>query len=349
MSDYINLLTLILSVAAIGISVAMNINTRMREDRILITPKLAKAMELLGGSASSFTIHKWASSESIDEAKVIIDECLTIQPKHQKAKLCKAMHFRLTGDTFRAKLLLQEILKKDPRSVEANCDLLHLTFHTGEEQQAVWSIRELHYSMPNVRDYFDLYIRLLMETGQFSEAIQRIENIQDNMFDKSLCFFLTGEVYCAKRDFELALRAYYESLRLNHMQYPARFGIGYCHIFNSEQNLPLAIKELRSYLLYRPNCPKGWELLALAYFQVGEFDRSIECGIKAIEITPNLPDALGTLSHSYERNGDIKKAFYYADEHIVHSTPPTQKDIARRDNLYNLQRATPANQPPSSD
>ncbi|MCX7807938.1 MAG: tetratricopeptide repeat protein [Deltaproteobacteria bacterium] len=126
----------------------------------------------------------------------------------------------------------------------------------------------------------------LLREGEIDLAIAELKKVIEKDSQNEYAYFFLGAAYFEKGDFERALKAYYEALRIAPRYLGALVGAGHCLRLLGKHDQ--AIRVGKEVLLQRKEDPDALYLLALTYLAKGERSQSKEYLKRFLATNPEL-------------------------------------------------------------
>lgn len=156
-----------------------------------------------------------------------------------------------------------------------------------------------------------------------------------------------GECYECLEEFAMARNYYRKAVNMDPSFHPAFFRIGLC--YHAEQKWSNALTSLERACKLKEDEPDYIEVLADAYYELGDLDSAIELFAKAIDIRPESKEAWLALARTLLEAGMHRDAFTVLDDACAQFDNPA--DILyvkgayyflvgnKKESLLNLERA----------
>ncbi len=202
---------------------------------------------------------------------------------------------------------LMEVLKKDPDNLPALKMLGAIRAAMDQHQAASTYFAKVVLAEPTQASNFYNFGASLHKIGQLDEALACYNEALTLQPDYAEAMSNKGAIYRDKNEFENALACYQAVIEMNKYK------------FDDYLNYALILSDLNYNLEALEVCDIALTLGALEYhghFQKGyilgklmQNDAAKACYHKALELKPNLPEALWNLSHIHLRQGDYAKGW----------------------------------------
>jgi tetratricopeptide (TPR) repeat protein len=130
----------------------------------------------------------------------------------------------------------------------------------------------------------------LLRRGDSQAAQQDLEKAQDLLPNSPLVYLENAQMALQQGEAKVALQNAQKALELDQTSLPIYRAVGQSAILN--QDFALAIKTLKTYLLYQPDEAQAWALLGQAYYGNKQYNpQALEALGKAIELDKSLATA----------------------------------------------------------
>lgn len=202
---------------------------------------------------------------------------------------------------------LMEVLKKDPDNLAALKTLGAIRAAMDQHQAASTYFAKVVLAEPTHANNFYNFGASLHKIGQLDEALACYDEALRLKPDYAEAMSNKGAIYRDKNEFENALACYQAVIEMNKYK------------FDDYLNYALILSDLNYNLEALEVCDIALTLGALEYhghFQKGyilaklmQNDAAKACYHKALELKPNLPEALWNLSHIHLRQGEYAKGW----------------------------------------
>lgn len=184
----------------------------------------------------------------------------------------KAYQMHMNGDLEQAHQLYIQILKSEPKHLQA-LDLLGL---------------------------------MAYQTGQYSQAEKIFLQVIQYYPEESMLYNHLGLVYQAKREFEKALSSFNTALEKDPLLIEAMINSG--NIYSELNQFDMAFECYQSVLNLQANHVLALSNLALLYGNIGKVDRALDTFQAALKINDQVPEVHYHLSVFYRNHGNYPEA-----------------------------------------
>jgi len=133
----------------------------------------------------------------------------------------------------------------------------------------------------------------LLDQGRYADAVPKLEKAASLLPKNALAWNYLGLAYHGNGQFEPAANAYRVALALDHKLMVVRYNLGCLYL--EQNNLALAIDELKSYTLLRPAALEGWLKLGTAQLRARRLEEAEKCFRTALDLHAKQPEALNGL------------------------------------------------------
>ena len=236
-------------------------------------------------------------------------------PSEPRLYLAHGTWLMTEGDVEQAEGVFRDLLQHVPNSAEGHYYLGIIALDNKAQLGAIKHFEQAIALNASFERAYVKLVELLEESGEFEQAIQRIET------------FLK-DVNPDHREFRLRLVRLYVTQKeadqaLGHLDYLLEENPGDLHaqvrkaqIYGEQGNFAAAIEELNGVLRNRPNELRVRDFLGLLYEEMKDYDRAIETYQANVKIDPTFFDSilhLGFVSYRLKRN---EAALSYLEEAV---------------------------------
>lgn len=203
--------------------------------------------------------------------------------------------------------LLNEVIKEDPRIMEARNVRAQIFLELGKVEEAILECKEALKIDPEYEAAIFSLAQAYVQAKKYDEALAGFERLtQLDPRDPKPHYNMGGIYLLQKKDLNKAITHFEKSIRLDpEHSAMAHNLLGSAYLEN--KNLERAEQEIRKALEMRPQVPDAHFHLALLYEEKGEFNQAVEEYKKEIEIHPAAYPAHFNLAKLYGKMGDLRK------------------------------------------
>ncbi len=218
----------------------------------------------------------------------------------------QAVRFHQEGNRPSAESLYREILRIDPRNINALHLLGILANEVGRHDVGIPLIRQaiaLNSSIPDLHANLGL---ALFEKGHLSEAVDCFRQALRLAPGHADAVTNLGNVLLAQGRWAEAGECFHQALRMRPGDTNALYNLG--NVCLQRRNVAQAAEYYRQVLRWDPQRVDAQNNLGTALFRVDELDNAAECFRRVLRINPNHADAHNNLGNVLFRQGMLKEA-----------------------------------------
>jgi tetratricopeptide (TPR) repeat protein len=250
--------------------------------------------------------HKTLGQRS--EAEQALDESFELDP--ERRELVTALEHQQAGEFGKAEIICREILRRDPRNVNATRMLGTLARDLGKPRLAARMLRNAVKIAP---DFFGAQIdlaRALIEIDELDECVPVLMGAIKLQPELPQPYSLLGNLHTKRGKFEEAVEAYKQALEKQPNHGSSLAGMG--HALKTIGRQEESIDTYRDCIRKFPEFGEAyWALANLKTFrfsddEVATMEKAVENDKLSDETRVNFNYSLGK---SYEDNGDYDRAF----------------------------------------
>lgn len=187
--------------------------------------------------------------------------------------------------------------------------VIHL--NRGDSERAIAAFRRALAIEPNfVRAYHNLAVALA-DQGQMQEAHTLLQQVRNKGLANAETFFLDGNIYARKGDYEQAVRAYHNSLRHDPHDFKIFFNLA--NTYRRQGNLAKALAAYEQALVLNPGSSEAYYNMGLVYERQDQLDQALVTYKQALAIRPNYPEVHNNLAVIYYFTKKYGLAVQHAD------------------------------------
>ena len=144
------------------------------------------------------------------------------------------------------------------------------------------------------------YALLMLDSGQWAKAREQLEWILKRSPNHVRSLFNLGRAVYAQKDYDAALKHYYDAIYLMRGDYPEAFlNVGLAHSARNENEA--AVYAYQEAIRLRPAYPEAWYNLGLIYLDNKEYDNALNAFQSALEYDKNYAQAWFNIGVIYAR------------------------------------------------
>jgi len=278
--------------------------------------RLEPVMLIIYDADANEAYWSWINDHDIDYAK----NNKTFQFSISKTnKLSEINWAEVTGHVqriFNAKSFISDF---DILKIEDNIELAAWkTYYEGDYEQAIYLFRRLISSGNTEYNLYQALAWSLYQTYQYNEALNTINLLldfreTDNGLKTKAC--ILAEAGFRENDKGKIIQARNLFKRFSTGGDSALMLFNYGNTLNALGNFNEAIEQYKFSLAKEPNHAQCWKNLGTTYCNLGQHDQEICCYDKALEIDPDLPQALFskgiTLAQHYKKYQESLALFHH--------------------------------------
>jgi protein O-GlcNAc transferase len=221
----------------------------------------------------------------------------------------QAVRFHQGGNRPGAESLYREILRIDPRNINALHLLGILANEVGRHDVGIPLLRQAIALNPSIPDLHANLGLALFEKGHLSEAADCFRQALRLEPGHADAVTNLGNVIWAQGRRDEAAKCFNQALRMRPGDANALFNLG--NIYLQQEDFAQAAQYYRQALRSNPNQVDAQNNLGTALFWQGEFGDAAECFQQVLRINPNHADAHNNLGNVRFRQGLLKEAAVY--------------------------------------
>jgi tetratricopeptide (TPR) repeat protein len=247
-----------------------------------------------------------------DDAERALDESFELDP--ERKELVLALEHQRAGEFGKAEIICRDILRRDPRNVNATRMLGTLARDLGKSRLAARMLRNAVKLAP---DFFGARLdlaRALIEIDELDECEELLKNTIRMQPDMPATFSVLGNLYSKRGQFEEAVKIYEEAIRLQPNHGPSLAAMG--HALKTIGQQERSIDTYRNCITRHPEFGEAyWALANLKTFRFNDdeietMERHINDEKLSDETRVNFNYALGK-AHEDRENYDRAFACYH--------------------------------------
>ena len=206
----------------------------------------------------------------------------------------------------------KRIIDQEPYSHIAWFNLGHAYAGLGEYEKAVESFdfvlainEKSEYAYKDCAD-------VLFRMENYRKAIEYYKGALEVARPSKEVYYNIGECHECLSEYAMARNYYRKSANLDPNFHPAFFRIGLC--YRAEEKWSNALSSLERAYKLKDDDPDYIEMLADAYYELGDLDAAIELFAKAIDIRPESREGWLSLARTLLESGMYRDAFTVLDD-----------------------------------
>ncbi len=243
-----------------------------------------------------------------DEADRALDDSFELDP--ERKELVQALQHQQAGEFGKAEIICRDILRRDPRNVNATRMLGTIARDLGKPRLAARMLRNAVKLEPEFFGARMDLARALMEIDELDECETVVKDAIRLQPELPHPYALLGNLYTKKGAFEDAVEAFEKALEIQPNHGPALAAMG--HALKTIGRQEESIDTYRDCITKHPDFGEAyWALANLKTFrfsddEVATMEAAVENKALPDETRVNFNYSLGK---SYEDNGDYDRAF----------------------------------------
>ena len=248
-----------------------------------------------------------------DDAERALDESFELDP--ERKELVTAMEHQRAGEFGKAEIICREVLRRDPRNVNATRMLGLLARDLGKNRLAARMLRNAVKLAP---DFYGARLdlaRALMEIDELDECEKLLQDSIRMQPDLPATYSLLGNLYTKRGEFEQAVEAFDTAIRIQPNHGPSLAAMG--HALKTIGRQDQSIDTYRDCIAKYPEFGEAyWALANLKTFrfsddEIATMESHVDNDALSDETRVNFNYSLGK---AYEDRGDYDQAFACYDK-----------------------------------
>jgi arylsulfatase A-like enzyme/tetratricopeptide (TPR) repeat protein len=209
-----------------------------------------------------------ATQQRYDEALVLFDEVIEMEPQEPAAYMHKGAALRLTGRVEESLEPLAEAIRLDPTFAGAHAQLAISRHQLGRRDEAVAGLQSAAEQMPDEPMFCYRLAQLAADRGDLDRAGEWLARLTELRPGSAAAWQMRGANACMRQEYATAVEQLQEALELN------------------------------------PDSPRALFPLATAHEALGEYDQAVQAYRRQIELSPKSPLAYTHAADILARLGD---------------------------------------------
>lgn len=285
---------------------------RLFRDALEMDPNFARAQA--GVCETRLLQHELTSTPRyVIDAEAACNRALAMEPDLEEANIALANLYRMTGRLDQARARLRPLVDQVQPNPEALVAMGQVESSLNDPAAAEALFDRAMKLQPSLGAAYMAQGKLHSDFGRYAESAQMYRRLAALWPGNALVLSWLGDAYSLSGDFESALRAYEESLKLEATG-KGYASLGAMHYYLGDyQRAAVALEKA---VIASPDVHWFWGNLGSAYryTNVGEslvrstYQRATELALRALEINPNDRNALADLSLYYVNLGKEAEA-----------------------------------------
>jgi adenylate cyclase len=280
---------------------------RLFRDALEIDPTFSRAQA--GVCEARLLQHELTSTPRfVVDAETACDRALAMEPELEEVNIALANLYRMTGRLDEAREILEPLINQAEPDPEALVAMGQVASSLNDPAAAEALFDRAMKLKPSLGAAYMAQGKLLSDIGRYAESAQMYKRLATLWPGNALVLSWLGDSYSLSGDFESALSAYEESLKLEATG-KGYASLGAMHYYLGDfQGAAVALEKA---VIATPDVHWFWGNLGSAYryTDVGAnlvrstYQRAVELALRALEINPNDRTALADLSLYYVNLG----------------------------------------------
>jgi tetratricopeptide (TPR) repeat protein len=266
------------------------------------------------------------SENQFARATGLFDQALQLTPNDSGLQVEAAMAWFRNGDTPKAEILLNSILRVDPQNARAHNALGRLYLF---QNQFDASIAELKTALSLQSDFETAYFLgiAFLRAKKTAEAADLFSKLKSTVGDSAALHVLFGRAYTITHFPEQAVAEFRRAVTLDPKYPRAHALLGYASLeFYGESSYPEARKLFEQELRIQPNDYLSLVLLGISTTSLRDYPAAESALLHATRIRPDSASPYLYLGETYSATGRSREAVTALQKYVSLARPPQESN-----------------------
>src|SRR5713101_575636 len=265
------------------------------------------------------------------QATQLLDDAVKATPQDADLRVEAAIAFFRSGDSAKAKDLIQAVLAEHPENARAHNVLGSISLFRGDTDASIVELKKAVELQDDFETGYFIGVASL-KAKKLSEASAWFQQLQVQMGNSAAIHVLFGRAYSITHFPEPAIDEFRKAIDLD-PQYPRAHGLlGYSYLeLYGEESYPRARQEFERELKLRPDQYYFLTLLGIATVALRDFPAAEATLKHAVRLNPNEPGPYLYLGETYSETRRTALAVQALQKYVSLVTHPEEmlRDVSR--------------------